>query len=55
VATQAKEHEHTVAQLVERIATVSGRMEEQVNEDLRSGRVLSAEEARHYGLVSRLV
>jgi ATP-dependent Clp protease protease subunit len=55
VATQAKEHEHTVAQLVERIATVSGRVEEQVNEDLRSGRVLSAEEARHYGLVSRLV
>jgi ATP-dependent Clp protease protease subunit len=55
VATQAEEHQRAVAQLVERIATVSGRAEELVDEDLRSGRVLSAEEARSYGLVSRLV
>jgi ATP-dependent Clp protease protease subunit len=55
VAARAEEHQRAVAQLVERIATVSGRTEELIDEDLRSGRVLSAEEARSYGLVSRLV
>lgn len=55
VARQAGEHEHAVAQLVERIAAVSGRAGALVDEDLRSGRVLSAEDARDYGLVSRLL
>ena len=55
VAARAEEHRRALAQLVERIAAVSGRSEELVDEDLRSGRVLSAEEARTYGLVSRLV
>ena len=55
VAGQAEQHQRAVAQLVERIASVSGRDEDQVEEDLRSRRVLSAEEAEIYGLVSRLV
>jgi ATP-dependent Clp protease protease subunit len=55
VATQAEEHQRMIAQLVQRIATVSGRPEGQVDEDVRSGRVLSADEARNYGLVSSLL
>jgi ATP-dependent Clp protease protease subunit len=55
VATQAEDHQRSVAQLVERIAQVSGRPKKLVEEDLRSRRVLGAEEARSYGLVSRLV
>jgi len=55
VATQAEEHQRAVAQLVERVATVRRRVEEQVGEDLRSGRVLRAEEARSCGLVGRLL
>jgi ATP-dependent Clp protease protease subunit len=54
VATQAEEHQRAVAQLVERISAVSGRAEELVDQDLRSGRVLSAEEAESYGLVDGL-
>jgi ATP-dependent Clp protease protease subunit len=55
VATQAEEHQRMFAQLVQRIATVSGRPEGQVAEDLRPGRALSADEARSYGLVSSVV
>jgi ATP-dependent Clp protease, protease subunit len=54
VATQAEEHQRAVAQLIERIATASGRAEELVDHDLRSGHVLTAEEAESYGLVDRL-
>ena len=53
VASEAEGHERAVAQLIERIATASGRAEEQVGDDLRSGRVLTAEEAESYGLVDR--
>lgn len=55
VATLAEEHQRAVAQLVQRIAQVSGRPVEQVEEDLRSGRVLSAEDGRSYGLVTSVV
>jgi len=55
VATQAEEHERAVAQLVERIATASGRAPGMVDNDLRSGLVLTAEEARKYGLVSKVL
>lgn len=54
VATQAEEHQRAVAQLIGRIATVSGRVEELVDQDLRFGRVLTAEEAESYGLIDRL-
>ena len=55
IATQAEEHERLVGQLVERIATATERADTTVEADLRSGRVLSAEEASSYGLVSRVV
>jgi ATP-dependent Clp protease, protease subunit len=55
VATQAEEHERAVAKLVERIATASGRAAGLVNNDLHSGLVLTAEEARRYGLVSKVL
>jgi ATP-dependent Clp protease protease subunit len=55
LATQAEEHQRAVTQIVQRIATASGRVEGLVDDDLRSGRVLDAEEARRYGLVSRLL
>jgi len=45
VATEAEEHQRAVAQLIERIATASGRAEERVEQDLRSGNVLTADEA----------
>ena len=54
LAVQAEEHERAVTQLVERIATVTGRRADQVHEELRVGRVLDAEEASAYGLVNRL-
>jgi len=55
VETQADELQRAVDQLIERIATVSGRPGNRVEEDLRSGRVMSAEEARSYGLVSSVL
>jgi ATP-dependent Clp protease protease subunit len=55
VAGQAEEHQRMIAQLVQRVSTSSGRPEAQVDEDLRSGRVLNAEQARTYGLVSSVV
>jgi ATP-dependent Clp protease protease subunit len=55
VATQVEQHERAVAQLVERIATVSGRAAARVDHDLRSGLVLTAEEARRYGLVGKVL
>jgi ATP-dependent Clp protease protease subunit len=54
LATRAEQHELLVAQLVERISTATGRREEDVAGDLRSGRLLSAEEAAAYGLVDDL-
>jgi ATP-dependent Clp protease protease subunit len=54
LATQAEQHELLVSQVVERIASVTGRSDEDVEADLRSDRLLSAEEARAYGLVDDL-
>jgi ATP-dependent Clp protease protease subunit len=55
LATRAEEHELLVSQLVERIATLTGRRDEEVAADLRSDRLLSAEEAAAYGLVDDLI
>jgi ATP-dependent Clp protease, protease subunit len=55
IATQAEEHDRLVSQLVERIAAASGREGTSVEADLRSGRMLSAEDAVGYGLVDRVV
>jgi ATP-dependent Clp protease protease subunit len=51
IATRAEEHALMVAQVIERVAAVTGRPTDQVGEDLRSGRILSAREAQDYGLV----
>jgi ATP-dependent Clp protease protease subunit len=55
LATRADVHESAVAELVERVATVSGRAARLVEEDLRSGQVMTAEEARRYGLVRKVL
>jgi ATP-dependent Clp protease, protease subunit len=55
LAAKAKEYDLLVAQLIERVATVSGRGQEDVVADLRSDRLLGAEEARDYGLVEELI
>jgi ATP-dependent Clp protease, protease subunit len=54
-AARAEGHERAVAQLVERITAVSDQPAEQVEDDLRSGLVLRADEARDYGLVTAVV
>lgn len=41
-------------QLRARIVAASGRTDEQVADDLRTGRFLTAQEARHYGLVQEI-
>jgi ATP-dependent Clp protease, protease subunit len=55
LATRAQQHDLLVSQLVERISTLTGRADEDVEEDLRSNRLLSAEEAAAYGLVDNLL
>jgi ATP-dependent Clp protease protease subunit len=55
LATLAEQHELLVSQLVERISTLTGRRHEDVEADLRSDRLLSAEEAVAYGLVDELL
>jgi ATP-dependent Clp protease protease subunit len=54
LATKAEQHDLLVSQVVERISTLTRRSDEDVAEDLRSDRLLSAEEARAYGLVDDL-
>lgn len=55
LATQAQEYDALVGQLTERISGVTGRGDQDVLGDLRSGRLMSAEEARAYGLVDALL
>jgi ATP-dependent Clp protease protease subunit len=55
LATKAQLHDLLVSQLVERICTLTGRADEDVEADLRSDRLLSAEEAAVYGLVDDLL
>ena len=55
LATKAQKHDLLMSQLVERISTLTGRADEDVAEDLRSNRLLSAEEAAAYGLVDDLL
>lgn len=54
LASRAEQHLHQVAQLRDRIAEVTGRPAQEVAADLDAGRVLSAEEAREYGLVQQV-
>jgi ATP-dependent Clp protease protease subunit len=51
----AAQHAHQVAQLRRRIAQGTSRSEDDVAADLESGRLLSAQEAKDYGLVEEVL
>jgi ATP-dependent Clp protease protease subunit len=55
LATLAAQHERQAARFRDLIAQASGRPADEVAADLDSGRVLSADEALTYGLVTRLL
>lgn len=55
LAARAREYDLLVSQLAERISTVTGRGQEDVVADLRSDRLLDAEDARNHGLVDELI
>lgn len=55
LASLAEQHAVQVSQLCTRIAQVTGRGEDEVSADLEAGRLLSAEEAKDYGLVEEVV
>jgi ATP-dependent Clp protease protease subunit len=55
LAALADQHERQVARLRDLIVRATGRARQDVAADLDAGRVLDADEAREYGLVSRLL
>jgi ATP-dependent Clp protease, protease subunit len=55
LALQAEHHEHQIARLRDLVAGATGWDPDWVAAELRSGRVLNAEEALHYGLINRLL
>lgn len=55
LAALAEQHERQVARLRDLIVRATGRAAPDVAADLDAGRVLDADEAREYGLVSRLL
>ncbi len=55
LATLADQHERQVARLRDLIVRASGRATQKVAADLDAGRVLGADEAKEYGLVSQLL
>jgi ATP-dependent Clp protease protease subunit len=55
LAALAEQHERQVARLRDLIVRATGRTRQDVAADLEAGRVLEANEAREYGLVSRLL
>ncbi|TDO46766.1 ATP-dependent Clp protease protease subunit [Kribbella sp. VKM Ac-2527] len=55
LATLADQHERQVARLRDLIVRATGRTTQEVAADLDAGRVLGADEAKDYGLVSQLL
>jgi ATP-dependent Clp protease, protease subunit len=55
LAVQAEQYEHQIASLRDLIAAATGWDADWVAAELRSGRVLSAEQALDYGLINRLL
>jgi ATP-dependent Clp protease, protease subunit len=55
LAALADQHERQVARLRDLIVRATGRAKQEVAADLEAGRVLGADEAKEYGLVSRLL
>lgn len=54
IAAHAEEHRRRLDSLQERIATACSRSTEAVAADMRDGRVLTADEARGYGLIDHV-
>ncbi|TCC08001.1 ClpP family protease [Kribbella soli] len=54
LATLSEEHDHQSARLRDLIAQATNRSADEVAADLETGRVLTAEAARTYGLITRL-
>jgi ATP-dependent Clp protease protease subunit len=54
LATFADQHEHQANRLRDLITQATGRSPDEVTTDLTTGRVLSAEDAQAYGLVTRV-
>jgi ATP-dependent Clp protease protease subunit len=55
LATLADQHERQVARLRDLIVRATGRTTQEVAADLEAGRVLGADEAKDYGLISNLL
>ncbi|MET9312379.1 ATP-dependent Clp protease proteolytic subunit [Kribbella sp. NPDC003505] len=55
LAAVAEEHEHQTARLRDLIAQATARPADEIAADLEPGRVLTAEEARTYGLITNLL
>jgi ATP-dependent Clp protease protease subunit len=55
LAAFADQHERQLARLRELIAHATGRSADEVSNDLDPGRVLSAQEAKDYGLITQLL
>jgi ATP-dependent Clp protease protease subunit len=55
LATLADQHERQVARLRDLVVGATGRTKQEVAADLEAGRVLGADEAKDYGLVSQLL
>ncbi|WP_166677998.1 ATP-dependent Clp protease proteolytic subunit [Kribbella kalugense] len=55
LAALADQHERQVARLRDLIAQATGRPADEIATDLDPGRILTAEEARDYGLITRLL
>jgi ATP-dependent Clp protease protease subunit len=54
LAALAAQHEREVARLVDLLAQATGRSADELTADLEPGRVLSAAEAKDYGLITSL-
>ncbi|MEV6266902.1 ATP-dependent Clp protease proteolytic subunit [Kribbella sp. NPDC051936] len=55
LAAAAEEHDHQTARLRDLIAQATARPADEIAADLEPGRVLTAEEARTYGLITKLL
>jgi ATP-dependent Clp protease protease subunit len=55
LTVHAEHHERQLDRLRDHIVRVTGRSADDVDHDLRAGRVLSADDARAYGLLTRLL
>jgi ATP-dependent Clp protease protease subunit len=55
VAASAGQYLRELEELAERIAAVTGQPRSRVEDDLSTGRVLDAEQAREYGIIDEIV